>query len=190
MRNTRSKRRNTPLEVESLESMTLLSGLAMVNSPPAAAPVSFVIPIPVIASLDGTTRGFYVSRQKNPDVGTSYDVFTTGNLAHYGPAFVSGSLHSLGNVASGQAKGTLNVFVAGGTLTLKLTGPTQNGLSPLPTKFSFVVTQGTGKFHNAAGEPVGKGTVDVMLTPGAGSSAMIGHGMVTLVFHSSPVVVA
>jgi hypothetical protein len=187
MRKPYRSRRNRPLEVESLESMLLLSTLS-VNSPPVAATT---IPIPIIVGLKGSAHGNYTSEQKNPDTGTTYSVFTAGRFEHYGPAVVTGSLQSLGNIASGKATGTLHVIVPGGTLTLTLTGPTQPGLSKLPTEFSFVITKGTGKFHNSVGDPVGKGTVDVTLKPNAtGASPAHGHGQVTLVFKPGIVAVA
>jgi hypothetical protein len=187
MRQTQRNRRNRPLEVEPLESMMLLSGLTMVNRPAMAAPIVTSMPQPVSVSLSGTTRGIYAFSNFNPDLGTAYSLSTSGKFANYGPAVVFGNLHSLGNVASGQATGTLFVIVPGGTLTLRLTGPTQPGFSPLPTTFSFVVTKGTGKFHNA---PMGSGTVDVALKPFGSSMNKFGTGQVTLTFHPAAAAMA
>jgi hypothetical protein len=183
MSRTNRNRRNRPLEVEALESMMLLSGLTTM---PTMAPVAMTIPLPIIVGLQGTTRGVYTSSHHNPDTGTSYSVFTAGTFKHYGPGAVTGNLHSVGFMASGHATGTLQVTLPGGTLTLALTGPTQPGFSPLPTQFSFVITKGTGKFHNAVGDPVGKGTVDVTLKPAMHGGA----GQITLVFHPGVVAIA
>jgi hypothetical protein len=113
---------------------------------------------------------------------------TLGPNAASDLAPLSGSIQSLGFIASGHAGGTLLVTLRGGTLTLKLTGPTQMGFSPLPTKFSYVITAGTGKFHNRVGDPVGKGTVNVVLNPVNTSGAKQGQGTVTLIFHPGIVV--
>jgi hypothetical protein len=180
MGNTARACRNRPLEVEPLESMTLLSGLTMLGAAPVEHPVTVAAASQVRVELRGTTRGDYTSEARIPDVGTSYTVFSMGRLARFGPAVVTGNLHSLGFISSGHAPGTLRVVLARGTLTLNLTGPTQPGFSPLPSQFSFVITSGTGRFHNA----VGSGTVDVTLKPDASSSSPTqGHGRITLVFH-------
>ncbi|HEV3165518.1 MAG TPA: hypothetical protein VGZ22_15935 [Isosphaeraceae bacterium] len=192
MRNSHRNRWNRPLEVEPLESMTLLSGMPMMSSPPMAAPMipAPPLPLPIIVSLNGTTHGFYASQQTVPDVGTTYSVLSFGKFAHYGTGLVFGTLHSLGNIASGIATGTLHVILPRGTLTLALTGPTQSGFSPLPKEFSFTITSGTGRFHDFVGDPVGKGTVDVTLQPDASSTATHGHGRITLAFHPGVVVLA
>lgn len=191
MHDAHRNRRTWHPEVEALESMTLLSGLA-ISSPVVAAAVVTPpgAPIPIIVALNGTTRGVYHTERKAPDTGTSYLVNTVGRFDDYGPAYVYGELHSLGNVKSGDATGTLHVILPGGTLTLRLTGPEQKGLSKLPGEFTFVITEGTGKFHNKVGDPVGKGVVDVDLKPDSKSKGPIQFGQVTLTFHSRPVVVA
>ncbi len=191
MRNVANKSRNQRLEVESLESMTLLSAMtAVVGHPLPPAQISAqAIPLPIIVGLKGTTHGVYTS-SSFPDVGTSYTVYTAGKLSGYGTGAVYGTLHSLGFLASGQATGTLHVILPWGTLTLTLTGPTQPGFSPLPKQFSFEITKGTGKFHNAVGDPVGKGTVSVALKPGPGGAGLHGHGQVTLTFVPGIVAIA
>jgi hypothetical protein len=154
----------------------------------AAHAVISTIPLPELVALQGSTRGTYVLESPVPDTGAAYTIRTSGKVAHLGRAIVSGSLDSLGFIAYGHARGTLHVAVAGGALTLELTGPTQPGFSPLPTKFSYVITQGTGKFHNRVGDPVVKGVVDVILQSVDTGVARQGQGVVTLVFHPTIVV--
>jgi hypothetical protein len=181
-------RRNQPLSIEPLESIRLFSGISTFGlTRPAVAAIS-TIPLPHLVALNGSTAGTYTSESPVPDIGATYSVRTSGKLARLGRASVSGSLNSTGFIAQGRAGGTLLVTVPGGTLTLALTGPTQPGFSPLPTKFSYVITEGTGRFHNRAGKPVGKGTVDVVLDPVNLSVAGTGQGRVTLVFHAGAVV--
>jgi hypothetical protein len=190
MRDTHRGRRRRPLLVEPLDARTLLSGLATTTLPPVGPPSAQTIPLPIIVALNGTTRGAYSFVTKNPDIGKSYTVATVGKFKTYGEGTVVGTLHTLGNVASGHATGTLTVYLPGGTVTLSLTGPLQKGFSPLPTEFSFVITKGTGKFHNAVGDPVGAGTVTLSLKPIPGSTATAGAGQLTMVFHSKPVAIA
>jgi hypothetical protein len=172
--------------LEVLESVVLQSTATGV-APPAAFVSPPLIPLPMIVSLDGSGRGTYHARQANPDLPTTYSVSTVARFSRYGAAVVTGALQQLGFVASGQATGTLRVILPGGTVTLSLTGPTQPGFSSLPREFQFVVVKGTGRFHNAVGDPVGKGVVDVSLKP---SPRPGGAGVVTLTFHSLPVAIA
>jgi len=188
MRRTNRQRRNRPLGFEPLESIRLLSGLTMAGNGAAEAASTLAFPLPILVALKGVTRGTYTSGSEIPDVGTTYSVHTSGKFARYGAAAVSGSLHSLGFIAQGKAGGSLLVTVAGGTLTLRLTGPAQQGFSALPNRFSYVITKGTGKFHNQVGDPVGKGTVDVIIMPQGSSTARHAQGSVTLVFHPGIVV--
>jgi hypothetical protein len=191
MRDAPRNRRSRPLEVEPMEPKLLLSGANIVSVPPAPEPLLPILrlPLPIIVGLSGTAHGSYTSSQKVPDVGTSYTVSASGTFTTYGKAAVSGSLQTPGFIATGKATGTLNLAFVGGTLTLALTGPTEKGFGGLPSEFSFVITKGTGRFHNSVGDPVGKGTVDVSITPGATGTALSGHGLITLTFHPGIVVV-
>ena len=60
-------------ELERLEGLTLLSGVAPGVAPAAhalASTVSF-IPLPVIVGLKGTTRGTIIQQPGNPDTGAT-----------------------------------------------------------------------------------------------------------------------
>jgi hypothetical protein len=181
-------RRNQSLVVEPLESISLTSAISTGGLGGAAHAVISTIPLPVVVALKGSTRSTYAVESPVPDVGATYTLQTSGKLAGLGRANVSGSINSLGFIAYGHARGTMLVAVAGGTLTLELTGPTQRGFSPLPRMLSYVITEGTGKFHNRIGDPVGEGTVDVILKPFHTSGERQGQGTVTLVFHPGIVV--
>jgi hypothetical protein len=184
-------RRDKKPSVERLEELTLQTSLAPVAGSPIVSPVAqTTLPIPIIVGLNGHTQGIYNEHQKNPDIGKSYSLRTTGSFRGYGLATVTGWLHSTGFIATGRAFGTLHVELPHGTLTLHLTGPPQAGFAALPTKFSYVITSGTGRFHSRVGDPVGQGTVTVHLIAPATPSALQQTGGVTLVFHPSPVAVA
>ena len=186
-----SRRSKNLPAVEQLEAVELLTGLTAISNPPAAAaaPIVSAIPIPIIVGLNGQTHGSYSSQVRIPDTGTIYDLQTTGKFHGYGQATVTGTLHTTGFTATGRAFGTLKVVLPQGTLTLTLTGPTQPGFSPLPNTFSFVISNGTGKFHNKVGDPVGRGTVTVTLVPPLTPSSQHQAGGVTLAFHSVPVAI-
>ena len=189
MRSGHPDRRSQRPEVESLEALTFLSGLAATHSPAALVAPHF-IPLPIIVGLKGTTQGYYAIKSLNPDAGRIYSLSTSGVFHDYGPGNVSGALRSVGFLAKGQATGTLLVNLQGGSVTLALTGPIQPGFSALPKTFSFTITHGTGKFHNFVGDPVGKGTVDVTLSAASKGAPAGVQGRIVLVFHSGIVAIA
>jgi hypothetical protein len=175
----RSRRSLTP-GVESLEAMTLLSGLAM----PAvahAAEVGMPTAMSTAVHVNGTTRGEYVRVRANPDTGSTYDFNTTGILPGFGVAAVSGSVQTPGNIATGTASGSLTLFSLKGTLTLKVSSASLPSFSPLPSKLTFTITGGTGAFAGATGS----GTIAVALHQTFGRGPMLTGGAVTLTFHSA-----
>jgi hypothetical protein len=124
---------------------------------------SMLPPMPPVAGhqahspATGTLAGTYNLQNPIPDVGTVYQLTGAGVVAGLGRVSVSGSLHSLGFIASGQAGGTLTLVNHRGTLTVQLVGPAQAGFSPLPAAFTYSVTGGTGAYAHVRGS--GKATV-------------------------------
>lgn len=95
-----------------------------------------------------------------------YDRLTgTADLAKRGAFTVSGSIQGLGMIASGEATGQLVFSNAKGSITIALTGPTQKGFSPLPTKFHYTITSGTGAYAKLTG--YGKLTLTMTVAPTA-----------------------
>jgi hypothetical protein len=169
-------------QVEGLESMTLLSGLATTVHAAASAMVS--TPVQTI-SLTGTANGNYISRQSNPDVGTSYNFTARGRIAPLGQTFDVGSFRTPGFIQNGQTQGRLTLIGPRGTVRLSITEVTPTGT---PTAnvfhFTYTITGGTGRFRHAQGT----GNLDVTLTPSTSStnSVHLGHGKVALTFTSGP----
>ena len=183
----RISRRTRP-QLEVLESMTLLSALtpALVHSgaggPILAATTTTGTTTQV--SLNGKLTGdYHVAGKVNPDTGLDYVFSGNGSVSPLGHTHVTGNLHSLGNVAEGQAKGLIVLSTPYGSLTLHLTGPEQKGLAKLPDEFTFKITNSSGKYLGDQGT----GTVVFVPDP-AGTSASPEHGTFTMVFVSgSPV---
>jgi hypothetical protein len=175
------KRRYTLVpNVEGLEVKALLSG-AIVGSSMAGAVSP---PMIKVIHLNGTFRGDYHRNDSNPDKGSIFDLNGSGDVSGLSHAFVSGRLHSIGNVAQGHASGTLYLALDNGTITLHLYGPEQdNGPKGLPDVFKYKVTGGTGKYSNV----FDKGTATLVTIPGH-STAHPGdpdYGAFTLVLTST-----
>lgn len=177
----RASRRTRP-QLEVLESMTLLSALSPALAHPGgsilAAATTQGAKAPV--SLNGTLKGdYHVAGKVIPDTGLDYVFSGNGKITSLGHVHVTGNLHSLGNIASGHAKGLIVLSTPKGSLTLHLTGPEQKGLAGLPDHFKFKITNSSGKYLGDKGT----GTVVFVRDP-AGTSASLEHGTFTMVFLS------
>lgn len=113
-------------------------------------------------ALSGSGAGAFASHRSLPDSGTSYELSGAANVTKLGMVTLHGTLHSLGNIQSGQATGTITFVNQFGTLTIQLTGPTQGSFAPLPYHFQYDILGGTGSYQNIRGS----GTIDVRLFPG------------------------
>jgi hypothetical protein len=178
------KSRSTRPQLQVLESMTLLSALTPSFAHPggpsliaAAAPGTTTS-----VSLNGTLKGnYHVAGKVNADQGLDYVFQGNGRIGALGhvDVDVTGDLHSLGNIAKGQAKGLIVLSTPRGSLTLHLTGPNQKGFAKLPDHFKFKITNSSGKYLG----DTGTGTVVFVRDP-AGTSASQEHGTFTMVFVS------
>ena len=173
----RTNRHVLRLSVEGLEHKALLSG-AIGSVPVLSAPIIKVI------HLNGTLRGDYHRHDSTPDKGSIYNLSGSGDVSGVGHAFVTGKIHTIGNVSQGHAHGTLFISGANGTITLRLVGPEQDsGPKGLPDFFKYTITGGTGKYSNVADT----GVATLVTIPGhsAAHSGDPDHGDFTLVLTSS-----
>jgi hypothetical protein len=182
VRDPRPRRQGRPLQVELLDTRTLLSTLAPTpiatgGDTPAMATVAVPSVTAPAANLGTTLRGDYHSTRSLPDTGSGYRVYASGRAGELGKVVVTGTFHTPGNVAGGSATGTLRVSVTGGTLYLDLTGPSQSGFSAMPEQFNYTVRGGMGKFQGATGS--GVATVN-LLTPKLASMHGQGKSVITL----------
>jgi hypothetical protein len=129
-------------------------------------------------ALSGTVQGGYIVSSLIPDVGKTYQLGVTGRVAPLGQTGDSGSIHTTGFIATGNATGTLTMSAPRGAIKLQLTGPPQSGFAPLPSTMSYTITGGRGAYRNATGS----GTVTI--TPASGVFSY-GFGLITLSFHAS-----
>lgn len=98
------------------------------------------------AALQGTGKGSYSKLIPNPDVGPTYELQGTAALELLGQVSVKADIRGAGFVATGNATGTIVLSNNRGSVTLRLTGPTQPGFSALPRTFKFTVINATGAY--------------------------------------------
>jgi hypothetical protein len=175
MKDTYRPLRRRTLTVESLESMTLLSGLVPIVGPAATA-ISQAPAAPT--ALNMTARGFFAFSRSNPDAGTTYFFFATTRIPGIGFTTVTGSITTPGFIMNGHATGTLQVHSPNGALTLSVTGPTQAGFSKLPTQLAFTVTSASGQLGSISGS----GTLSLALNQFGFRSPFTGSGTVVMTF--------
>lgn len=168
--------RDRKSQVEPLENLSLLSGLAFLAAidPFATAVVQPASRTPI--DLNATTHGT-LTTQRNPDAGKEFQLYTSGSAAALGHVSIDGAVHTPGFVAHSQASGTLKVHTRGGEFTLTVKGPSQPGFSSLPAQLTYTITGGTGHYQGATG--AGHLTITLKATLPAASQ-------VSLVFRSGP----
>jgi hypothetical protein len=107
--------------------------------------------------LNGTVSGTYSLAPVPVDVGADYVLSGSGTAGRLGAVTAQGNVGLPGLIATGNASGTLTLTTAGtsaatpGSVTLKLTGPTEKGFGPFPSTLSYTITSGTGAFASASG---------------------------------------
>jgi hypothetical protein len=125
---------------------------------------------PLLAAVDPPLLGSHsipALRVIVADVGNRYDFTGTADLANLSQVSVSGSIYGLGNVVSGNATGTFTLTNTHGSVTISVEGPTQPGMSPLPTSFKYTVSNSTGSYQHLQAE----GTLALNLHPGTTTNA-------------------
>ena len=175
-------RRGRALQVESLEKLTLLSGLSTLGMARPSAIVAEAVKAtaaPATVNFTSATSGVYVAIQARPITGLQFTVTTEGIAAGGGVVSVFGKLNTPGFTAKGKTTGTLIVFSAAGDLTLAVAGTTQAGFSGLPATLNFTIVGGTGVFkHHFAG----KGTIAVAVQTEFSGPQKTTNGQLTLTF--------
>jgi hypothetical protein len=164
------------LHVEEMESRFVPSGAPLTHPGLGAALVTH--DATVALALGGTISGTYTTSHTNPDAGTQYTLNNgSGTLNVVGKVTATGTLQSVGMIASGQAGGTVTLKTASkDAITLQLTGPHQKGFAHLPTHFTYKVTKATGQFASLMGQ---QGMANLTLGTAAGSTP----GSFNLVIH-------
>jgi hypothetical protein len=97
--------------------------------------------------LHGTLQATLTSTVRGPiDAGLQYGVTGWGDLSGLPRFTASGFVRRTGYIFRGHASGELTLTNAKGSITLSLEGPVQPGFAPLPNRFHFTVTGGSGAY--------------------------------------------
>jgi hypothetical protein len=170
-------RTGRPLRLEELGARVLPSAVPLLPVPHASdALVSHTMPPTLLHPLAGHGSGSYSVGRIIPDLGTTFNLKGTADLAALGHVSVTGSVHSLGFIATGHAGGELTFSNGKGTVTVELTGPQQGGFSALPQKFAYRVVSGTGAYAHLSDH----GSLTLVLTPAPVGGLGGLHGTFTL----------
>lgn len=143
--------------------VTLTSGAVASTTAPTAPPPTTPTPPPRTTPPPTTTPSqtyratswqgqgrFTLSSNASTGVKT-YTLEGTADLGSSNFFSMKGSIQTVGNVASGTAKGRLTLTSSKGTLIIDVTGPTQTRNSALPTTVNYRIVSGTGYFAGASG---------------------------------------
>ena len=173
-------------QLELLESMTLLSGLAFLAAidPSTSAIVQSSQRAPI--ALNATTHGTLTTTQKNPDAGKEFQLYTSGPAAALGHVSIDGALLTPGFIAHSQASGSLKVHTRRGELTLSVKEPSQFGFSSLPHSLTYSITSGTGHYQGATGS--GRLTITTAAASPTAALSLSTNSRVSLVFRSGPLI--
>ncbi len=171
------ERRQARPQLESLESMTLLSGMAAMM--PIHAEVSTTTGTAL--TLTGTEKGVFLAHTTK--TAKNYAIDTAGTLSPIGRAAITGSLQVARGISSGPPSGTLHLITAKGTLTLQIPQsvalpgglPTATGTNEIVD--TYVITKGTGAYKG----DTGSGVVEFTFNP-AGSFGAFQIGRVNITF--------
>jgi hypothetical protein len=117
--------------------------------------------------LNGEVSGTYLAAPTSVAIGAEYIFNGTGTAGVLGAVSAHGDVILPGPTATTTATATgmltlTNISaspVNSGSVTLKLTGPTESSLGTFPTTLTYVITGGTGAFAGATGV----GTIAVTL---------------------------
>ncbi|HEV3143115.1 MAG TPA: hypothetical protein VGZ47_04445, partial [Gemmataceae bacterium] len=79
---------------------------------------------------------------------SGYHLFGEGTVKGMGQVEMQIDVYGVGFQTRGTAHGTITFSNAKGSVTVKITGPIQTKLSPLPSWFQYKVVQATGAYRS------------------------------------------
>jgi hypothetical protein len=160
--------------------MTLLSGMSAAVRGAIAALVAPVAPAGQEIHLTGTIKGTYHVHIINPDIGKDFIFSGSGKVDPLGHVELTGHIHSPGFIVNGHSNGLLVLSNPHGTVMLAVTGPAQNGFTPVPDVFNHKIISASGKFKGDTGTGFIVLELDPAHTPPTPPAGE--HGTFTMIF--------
>ena len=156
------RRRGASPRLETLEPVTLLSGVTTL----AAAPSTPVEVAPMaLTTLGGTLKGGVREHQLGDWVVYDFDIKAVGKLTPIGAATSTGYLEEDAGPGDYAAICGLELITSDGTLTLRLDGPTAvlkeqpTSTAPREIRLAYNITGGSGAYRDDVGTGIAKITI-------------------------------
>ena len=127
-------------------------------SPPASHART---PQPTQSALSGTSTGSYICTLRFGNTNSGFHLHGMANINGMGQVYLFADLTAVGYASGRGASGEIELSNLKGSVTLKLTGPIQPKLSPLPSGFQYQIVSATGAYRRMKGT----GHVQVTRTP-------------------------
>jgi hypothetical protein len=151
------QRRSASPRLETLEPLTLLSGVAaLATASPTDAEIA-----PTTTSLGGTTRGVFQEHQEGDLVILDWDIKAAGKLTPIGGATITGFLQEYPGTGDDDPEGSLHLITSKGTLTIDMSdsfGSPDESLplatSPREIAVTYDISGGTGAYQDVTGTGV------------------------------------
>ena len=121
----------------------------MLNAPIAPARVSPpTTHSPAPHALAGVVTGSYICSLRFGNTNSGYHFHGTATLKGMGQVYVLADVYAVGFATGRGAAGQIILNNGKGSVTIKLSGPIQPKLSPLPTQFQYKIVAATGAYRN------------------------------------------
>jgi hypothetical protein len=156
---TMRQRKSASPRLETLEPLTLLSGVAAMA--PASTTQAEVAP--TTTTLGGTARGVFHEHQEGDLLIYDYDIKAAGKLTPIGAATITVALQEFPGAGDDGPEGSLDLITSKGTLTLDMSNsfasPYESGSLPFPTSpretaVTYKISGGTGAYQDDTGTGV------------------------------------
>jgi hypothetical protein len=152
------QRRGASPRLETLESLTLLSGVTALA---AASPTQAEVTPPATTTLGGTLRGGVREHQQGDLIIDDFDIKAAGKLTPIGAATITGVLKAYPGTGDSSPSGILDLITRKGTLTLDLSDsfvPRDESpplaTSPYEIGVTYDISGGTGAYQGDTGTGV------------------------------------
>jgi len=139
-------KRRASLQVEPMESRSLLSSVAPIPHAAAGEVSTRIFPTPLF--IAGEVRGRALVQHGIPDVGDLYRLRGFGHVSPMGPVNAQGFIQTTS--LTGRAIGTVTLSNRFGMVEMRINGR-QTTNTPSPEVYNFEVSRATGRYARLGG---------------------------------------